>query len=102
VNLIKIKKFVLDNAPEGEEAAIPPVTMGMVKDFIKKNAVYFREDFSAWENVGYKLSKVAAGLQLAAGTPKQVELQKEVVVEQAKSEQKVVDAIKMVSPKDSK
>ena len=73
----KIKKFVQDNAPEGEEADLPNITMGMVSDYIKKNKIYFLEDFSAWENVDYKLSKINAGLNYAAGTPKQVELQKE-------------------------
>jgi len=72
-----IKKFVQDNAPEGEEAEIPNVTVGMVSEYLKKNHIYFMEDFSAWENVGYKLSKINAGLNYAAGTPKQIELQKE-------------------------
>lgn len=53
-----------------EEIDLPPITAGEVADYIRKNPVFIKEDFSAWENNDYEISKLQFALGLAANTPK--------------------------------
>jgi hypothetical protein len=76
----EIRQFVMENAREGmQEAEMPTVTMGMVKEYLKDNKVYIQEDYSAWENYAYKLALQQTALGFAQGTPKQAQIQKEIL-----------------------
>lgn len=55
--------------PEGVEAPVSNVTMGQMSEYVDGNTVYVQSDFSAYEDVGFKIAKLRTALGFAGNTP---------------------------------
>ena len=55
--------------PEGVEAPVKNVTLGQMSQYVEENTIYVQSDFSAYEDIGFKLAKLRTALGFAGNTP---------------------------------
>ena len=70
-----VNDFLEKNAEDSEkELALEGITMGHWIELMKNKRIYVQEDFSAWNDVDYKMRLMQRALPFAAGTPAQARI----------------------------
>jgi hypothetical protein len=97
----ELDSFLNQNSEETqEETTLEGITMGDWVEFMKDKTIYVQEDFSAWNDVDYKMRLMQKALPFAAGTQAQARITQnilsslgvDVLAQELSPQQETIDA----------